>query len=97
MGATILQVKKKDIPLDWLGVEERTKSPDVIFRVSIEEVKQPSYVKKEYPERVKRILENAKAGLKEKKKKGYTREQAFEDLFKVQEKIAKHIKGQECK
>ncbi len=96
MGTTILQVKKKDIPLDWLGVEERTKSPDVIFRVSIEEVKQPSYVKKEYPERVKRILKEAKAELKAKEKQGYTRDQAFADFFKIQDEIAQHIKDKEC-
>ena len=96
MAPRILQVPKKEIPPAWLGAKEQNKAPDVVFRISIEEVKKPPYdVPKKYPDRLKSILQKAKDELKEKEAKGYNREDAIKDFFEIQDEISQHIKNQE--
>ena len=46
---------------------------------------------KSYSDEVNQVLEEAEADYQQKKKEGYTREQAFEDLTKAQENIAKSL------
>lgn len=93
MAVKILEVKKKEIPPAWLGEDAQDKSPDVLFRISIEEIKQPPYdVPKTYSNRVKNILKKAKADLEEKNKQEYSREDAVRDFFEAQDTFAKHKK-----
>ncbi|MBF0390423.1 MAG: hypothetical protein HQK71_10010, partial [Desulfamplus sp.] len=49
----------------------------------------PYNVPKQYPEEIKELVKRAKQKAKEKQKQGYSREQAFQDIFTIQEKIAK--------
>ncbi|GEM_PF-2771794 len=45
----------------------------------------------------KRILEEARSEYLRKKKEGYTRKQAFDDLLEVQEEIAAQLESSACK
>ncbi|MBF0413229.1 MAG: hypothetical protein HQK70_11030 [Desulfamplus sp.] len=45
---------------------------------------------KKYPEEIKELVKRAKEKAKEKQRQGYSREQAFQDIFKIQEKGEKH-------
>jgi hypothetical protein len=49
------------------------------------------YYKKMYDKEVNEILKEAKQEYKRKKKKGYDREQAFEDFFSAQRDIEKSL------
>lgn len=92
---TIQHVRAEDI-LSILQEKYKIKPQQeltITFEVKATEPHLPPYdVPKKHSEDAHRILENAKMRLKKKKAKGYSREQAFDDLFKVQKKIAKHIK-----
>lgn len=49
------------------------------------------YYKKMYDKEVNEILEEARQEYQRKKKKGYDREQAFEDFFSAQQEIEKFL------
>lgn len=59
--------------------------------VMMKRLKKSICVPERYSANTLDILHNAKKKLKEKERKGYCREQAFEDLFNVQERIATRI------
>ncbi len=48
--------------------------------------------KRTYSDKVNKILKNAKTKLKEKEKRGFTKEQAFKNFENAQEKISKYLK-----
>ena len=83
--------------------EEFKITPDQFFTITVHKVEaqmgvdtevQSYDVPKQYSDSVKEILKKAKTDLKEKEKYGYSREDAVQDFFEVQEKFSQHIKEQ---
>jgi len=53
------------------------------------------FYKKRYSDKVNEIFEKAKREHQRRERAGYTREQAFEDLMKVQQEIGKYLRDDE--
>ncbi len=69
----------------------------ITYDLKLVETGKPPYdVPKKYSNRVKSILNKAKADLKEKKEQGYSRDDAVKDFFEAQDKFSQHIKDQQC-
>lgn len=56
------------------------------------ELQKPPYkVPRKYPDEIRKIVERAKKQAGEKQKKGYPREEAVKDFFKIQQEISDRI------
>ncbi len=67
----------------------------ITFNMKVLEDEQPSYdVPKKYPEEMRDRVKRAKAKAQAKKAQGYSKNQAFEAIYKIQDKISKNIKDQ---
>ncbi|MCI5151053.1 MAG: hypothetical protein D3916_17005 [Candidatus Electrothrix sp. MAN1_4] len=88
MPVTIQQrIKAEDI---FAVIRKYRIKPQQRITLSFEtEVQKPPYkVPKEYPDEIRQLVERAKKQARKKQKKGYPREEAVKDFFKIQKEIS---------
>jgi hypothetical protein len=79
--------KRPEIVVDWLLKDDEV---SVIFEKQGQKIRF-AYLRK-YDSETMRILEDAKKEYLQKKKKGYSREQAFQDFIDAQQEISQQLK-----